>query len=186
MQLEIRAANQADLPAVLEILNELSAWGAVRGIAMEWPLPWPADYIAEIVETGEMFLAHRQGEPVATFALRSSDEEAWGHQPPDAFYVHHLGVRRTQSGRGVGGKALEWAAAYACSNGKSFLRLDCIAANSFLQKYYKQAGFTHVGYHYLPHDRGMICLFEKEIPMPQVLPFDKSIPDEQALKGGWA
>lgn len=175
MNLEIRRATQADLPAVLEILNELSAWGAATGKKMEWPLPWPSDYIAEIIETGEMYLAYRadqsvdpsmdqaQDAPVATFALRSADEEAWGQQPSDAFYVHHLGVRRSQTGQGWGGQILEWSAVHALTNGKSFLRLDCIASNPFLQEYYKKAGFTHVGYHYLPLDRGMICLFEKTL-----------------------
>ena len=163
MNLEIKAATRADLPLVLEILDELSAWGAATGIDMQWPLPWPGNYISEIIESSEMYLAYREDQPVATFALRSSDDEAWGQQPPDAFYVHHLAVRRTQSGKGVGEQLLTWAASYSHANGKSFLRLDCIASNSFLQDYYKKAGFTHVGYHYLPHDRGMICLFEKEL-----------------------
>jgi GNAT superfamily N-acetyltransferase len=110
-----------------------------------------------------MYLAYREGQPVATFALRSSDEEAWGQQPPDAFYVHHLGVRRSQNGKGVGRRLLAWSADFSRTNGKSFLRLDCIASNQFLQDYYTRAGFLHVGYHYLPHDRGMICLFEKDL-----------------------
>lgn len=167
MNFEIKPATHADSGAVLEILNELSAWGKARKIAMEWPLPWPLDYIAEIIEAGEMYLAYHEGAPVATFALRSADEEAWGRQPPDAFYVHHLGVRRSQAGKGVGGQILEWAANFARASGKSFLRLDCITSNSFLQAYYKQAGFTHVGYHYLPQDRGMICLFEKSLDEQQ-------------------
>lgn len=175
MNLEIKPATEADLQKVLEILNELSAWSAATGKKMEWPLPWPSDYIAEIIEAGEMYLAYRadrsanqfvgqpRDAPVATFELSSSDEEAWGPQPPDAFYVHHLGVRRSQNGKGVGGQLLEWSARHALANGKSFLRLDCIASNPFLQEYYKKAGFTHVGYHYLPHDRGIICLFEKTL-----------------------
>lgn len=163
MDLEIKTAEPTDLPLVLAILNELSAWGISKGIDMHWPESWPEDFISAKVNAGEMFLAYLDGEPVATLALQWSDEEAWGDQPPDAGYIHHLAVRRSGAGQGIGRKLLDWAADRAVKQGKRYLRLDCLASNSTLRQYYQDAGFRLVGTNNIVHDRGEVCLFEKKL-----------------------
>lgn len=161
MILEMKKALQHDLSQVLSILNELSAWGIARGIDLQWPESWPEDYISAKIEAGEMFLAYLDGEPVTTLAIQWSDEEAWGEQPPDAGYIHHLAVRRKQAGQGAGRQVLDWAATYALARGKRYLRLDCLASNATLRQYYINAGFELVGTNNITHDRGEVCLFEK-------------------------
>src|SRR6476469_1892529 len=111
MNLEMKLAGPADMPEVLSILNEGSAWMlASKGIKGQWPETWPEVYIESRITSDEVYLAYQDGEPVGTLTLLWNDEEIWLYQPDNAGYVYHLGVRRSQAGRGVGRQMLEWAA----------------------------------------------------------------------------
>jgi hypothetical protein len=52
-----------------------------------------------------------------------------------------LAVRR--SAAGLGGRLLDWAAAMATTKDRRFLRLDCVASNHRLRRYYEKARFRH-------------------------------------------
>jgi len=168
MCLEMKLAGPADLPEVLSILNEGSAWMlASKEIKGHWPETWPEDYIESRIRAGEVYLAYQDGEPVGTLTLLWNDEETWPLQPDNAGYVYHLGVRRSQAGRGIGRQMLAWAAVKVASEGKHYLRLDCVAANPVLRNYYSNAGFTPKGTTILTDEKAgrtiELALFEKEL-----------------------
>lgn len=159
--LAVRPATLDDVPVVRSILVEAAVWLHSRGIE-QWPLDWQTaeqNYLRERVEHGELYLAVLDGEPIATLVLQWSDPRMWGEQEPDAGYVHRLAVRRAYAGRGVGSALLAWAAANIVAAGRTFLRLDCMADNAGLCRFYQKLGFSDRGL--VTNDRWSGRLYEQ-------------------------
>ena len=130
---------------VAGLLDEATVWVNDLGFS-QWPLPFPRDQLAAAIGRGEVYVVESEdGEGVATVSMLPDDPEYWGDQPPDAFYVHKLAVRRDQAGRGIGAAIVEWANAEAAEAGREFLRLDCLADNPGIRDYYEDLGFEHRG-----------------------------------------
>lgn len=70
---------------------------------------------------------------------------AWADPLGKAGYVRRLAVRRSHAGQGLGSQLLDWAADQVGAAGKRLLRLDCVAENAGLRRYYEGVGFTHLG-----------------------------------------
>jgi GNAT superfamily N-acetyltransferase len=141
----VRRAQQEDAVTVAGLLDEATVWVNDLGFS-QWPLPFPRDQLAAAIDRGEVYVVESEdGEGVATVSMLPDDPEYWGDQPPDAFYVHKLAVRRDQAGRGIGAAIVEWANAEAAEAGREFLRLDCLADNPGIRDYYEDLGFEHRG-----------------------------------------
>jgi GNAT superfamily N-acetyltransferase len=141
--LVVRAAGHDDLPAVHEILDGAAAWLAEQGIR-QWPIPYPREPIARAFAERELWVGARAGRVVATMRTARRDPGIWGEDPFPALYVHALAARREPLGRGSGLELLRWAARAAAREGLKVVRLDCVAGNDRLCRYYRQAGFRHV------------------------------------------
>jgi RimJ/RimL family protein N-acetyltransferase len=142
--LEVRAAGHDDLPTVHEILDGAAAWLAERGIR-QWPVPYPREPIARALAGGGLWVGARGGRIVATMRTAHRDPGIWGEDPVPALYVHALAARREPLGRGSGLELLRWAARAAAQEGLEVVRLDCVAGNERLRRYYRRAGFRYVG-----------------------------------------
>ena len=143
--MNVRRAQQEDALTVAGLLDEATVWVNDLGFS-QWPLPFPRDQLAAAIDRGEVYVVEsEEGEGVATVSMLPDDPEYWGDQPPDAFYVHKLAVRRDQAGRGIGAAIVEWANAEAAEAGREFLRLDCLADNPGIRDYYEDLGFEHRG-----------------------------------------
>ena len=143
--MNVRRAQQEDAQTVAGLLDEATVWVNDLGFS-QWPLPFPRDQLAAAIDRGEVYVVESEdGEGVATVSMLPDDPEYWGDQPPDAFYVHKLAVRRDQAGRGIGAAIVEWANAEAAEAGREFLRLDCLADNPGIRDYYEDLGFEHRG-----------------------------------------
>jgi len=141
----VRRAQQEDAVTVAGLLDEATEWVNDLGFS-QWPLPFPRDQLAAAIERGEVYVVEsEEGEAVATVSMLHDDPVYWGDQPPDAFYVHKLAVRRDQAGRGIGAAVVEWANAEAAEAGREFLRLDCLGDNPGIRDYYEGLGFEHRG-----------------------------------------
>jgi ribosomal protein S18 acetylase RimI-like enzyme len=143
-ELDVRRAGPADVDEVVAMLSEAARWLLSRGI-QQWPDPFPRERVERLVRRGDFYVALLDGEPVATLALQWADPAFWGDQPDDAGYVHGLAVRRTHGGRGLGAMLLDWAEAEVGARGREFLRLDCLAENRALRRYYEEQGFEPRG-----------------------------------------
>ena len=143
-QLAVVRATPADVDEVLDLLAEAAAWLRERGLH-QWPRRFPREQIAESVVRGETYLARAGETTVATLALQWADPFFWGEREPDAGYVHRVAVRRSFAGRGLGEELLEWADEQVRARGRRYLRLDCMAANARLRRYYEELGFAHCG-----------------------------------------
>ncbi len=141
--MKVRRAQQEDAVVVAGLLDEATVWVNDLGFN-QWPLPFPRHQLAGAIERGEVYVVESEdGEAVATVSMLPDDPVYWGDQPPDAFYVHKLAVRRDQAGRGIGAAVVEWANAEAAEAGREFLRLDCLGDNPGIRDYYEDLGFEH-------------------------------------------
>jgi GNAT superfamily N-acetyltransferase len=139
-RLEVRRAEAQDVDQIVGVLSEAAAWLLAREVR-QWPDPFPRERVSAVVARGDFYLASSGGETVATLALMWSDPTFWGERPPDAGYVHALAVRRAWAGRGVGASLLDWAGEQVAGAGREYLRLDCLAGNAELRRYYERHGF---------------------------------------------
>lgn len=67
----------------------------------------------------------------------------WSDVDGTAGYVHRMAVYRRAAG--LGAVMLRWAADAVREHGSDALRLDCVASNARLRRYYEAAGFLHRG-----------------------------------------
>jgi ribosomal protein S18 acetylase RimI-like enzyme len=142
--LEVRRAGRDDVDEIVDVLSEAARWLLARGIR-QWPDPFPRERVASLVERGDFYLASLAGETVGTLALMWSDPAFWGERPADAGYVHALAVRRGWDGRGLGARLLGWAGERIAAAGREYVRLDCLAENAALRRYYERQGFEPCG-----------------------------------------
>ncbi|MDF2629598.1 MAG: GCN5-related N-acetyltransferase [Symbiobacteriaceae bacterium] len=119
-------------------------WIATQGIT-QWTHYLDGSGKADLVEAisrGEVYLFMREGAPVGTISLAMLpsewDQVIWGEAAADggAGYVHRLAVARAAAGTGVGEAMLDWAEGRVRAEGGQFLRLDCVAENEGLNRYY--------------------------------------------------
>jgi GNAT superfamily N-acetyltransferase len=143
-RIEISSAGPSDREEILEILEEIRKWLADSGID-QWPFPITTGWVQQRLERGEFRLAKIGSETVGVFRLLESDPGLWEENPGEALYIHSLAVRRRWKGHWIGRSILQWAEAYATGDNRAFLRLDCLAENTVLCRYYEQAGFSERG-----------------------------------------
>ena len=143
--LAFRQARPADLPQIVSVLSEAAQWAKSRGVARWWSVPFPEEWVRRGIDRGEVIIVEQGARFVGTLTLRREDEMMWGEQPPVAGYVHRIAIRREFAGQGLGGCILDWAEAEVRRWGRSKLRLDVLATNESLLRYYRSRGFREVG-----------------------------------------
>lgn len=143
--IRIIRALRGDLDRVLEVLEEASRWLSSKGFETQW-LPGPAfrQTIRDNIDRGEVYIVKDLEETVGTITLQWSDKKYWGDLPLDAGYIHKLAIKRSHAGQSLGLRLLNWAEAKTRAEGKSYLRLDCLASNKTIREYYEKAGFVYV------------------------------------------
>lgn len=79
----------------------------------------------------------------AATATVDADDPLWRDRPGRAHCVHRIAVRRGYAG--LGSRILSWVADRARAEGCEFVRLDCVADNAALVRYYLTQGFVPRG-----------------------------------------
>jgi ribosomal protein S18 acetylase RimI-like enzyme len=138
-------ASIADYDAVMAILREAADWLSARGIQQwyVWHMEVGERILRERLEHQEVYLFRRANSIVGTLTILWSDQEVWGERGIDglAGYVHGMAITRSVSGIGMGERMLEWAMESIATHGRRFVRLDAMASNAVLCRYYEERGF---------------------------------------------
>lgn len=146
--LRIVPATPSDLDRYIDLLEEVADWLAERGIK-QWrtgSFRLCTDYYAESIAHGEVQLAFVDAALVGTLRLLLQEPIVWPDlAADDAVYVYNLAVRRQWAHQQVGRRLLGWAADRALEVSRPYVRLDCLADNTFFRRYYQQAGFVERG-----------------------------------------
>lgn len=146
--LRVISAHADDLGQYIDLLEEVADWLASRGIRQWRPGSFhlSRDYYASSIERGEVQLAYVGEALVGTLRLLLHEPIVWPEiAADDAVYVYSLAVRRQWAHQQLGGRLLAWADHRASALGRQYVRLDCMADNIFLRRYYAQAGFVDRG-----------------------------------------
>jgi ribosomal protein S18 acetylase RimI-like enzyme len=142
-------ATPADAADVLSIVRAAATWLAARG-SDQWAYyltDGAAQLVAGRIAAHEVYLfAAPHARPVGTLCLQWSDPVYWPESGDDgsAGYVHQLATDPAAP-RGVGAPLLAWSAARIRAAGRHRFRLDCLAANVGLCRYYERQGFRRAG-----------------------------------------
>ncbi|MDG4767297.1 GNAT family N-acetyltransferase [Solwaraspora sp. WMMD406] len=147
-----RAGTEADVPAVLALLDGAVRWLVEQGRTGQWGTepqstnPRRIAMATQWARDGDLVMActpTADGERVvgvlAVGAARS-------YVPPvnePELYVNLLLTDRRWAGRGIGGRLLDEARRIAVERRATLLRVDCYAGGDrALVRYYERAGFT--------------------------------------------
>jgi len=144
----MRLAQPAEIALVMDLVTEVCAWLADRGI-QQWsspPGPEVSRLLAREIAAGEVYLAQLSGAgAVGMLRFEWRDTELWPHDPAGGGYVHSFLVRPGYHGQAIGAGMLSWAADHVRARARRYLRLDCVADNERLRRYYERIGFRCQG-----------------------------------------
>ncbi|MDN4524473.1 GNAT family N-acetyltransferase [Fictibacillus fluitans] len=105
--------------------------------------------MAQSITDGDVFVFKKEGRVVGVVMLpqdaREWDLDLWGSDQPEAIYLHRLAIDRGAAGKNLGKDILNWVTEGIIFEGKTMIRLDCIATNESLNTFYREAGFTYRG-----------------------------------------
>ncbi|MEW8967170.1 GNAT family N-acetyltransferase [Exiguobacterium alkaliphilum] len=152
----IRLATRADLQAIDSlILNKAKAFRAAGKTQWEKYLdPSRTEFVRHDVTNGTVYVYEENGKIFGSVSL--IPPTSWDHNLWDdaevAVYVHRLVVDARMKGKRVGEQLMR----HALTQTVGTIRLDCVATNAFLNRYYRQFGFAYVG------ERDGFSLFTKE------------------------
>jgi ribosomal protein S18 acetylase RimI-like enzyme len=147
-ELSIRKAEPGEEVKVLSLMREAALWLKEKGIP-QWQgvLGVQGQEIASYrVKEGTAYLALLDQDNAGTVSIQWEDPFSWGKKGSDnlAGYIHGLAISRRFAGKEIGRKILKWSEETIRAQ-KSLVRLDCMAENPRLCRYYEDAGFIGVG-----------------------------------------
>ncbi|MCT1403715.1 GNAT family N-acetyltransferase [Paenibacillus sp. p3-SID867] len=145
--LAILRATYEDVDGIRSLFIDAAQWiHSVHGF-WQWRVEsFEREIVDAFVRDNEVFVAVLRNELVGCLSVHWVYEEIWGEQfHEDAGYVHRLCVSHKRKGEGIGRELIRYAESYVRANGKSRLRLDCMADNPRLNSYYVNLGFVLQG-----------------------------------------
>lgn len=144
--LRIERSSEPDISAA--IIEEVASWGEAEG----FPNWIPGSYtgagstgvsrLCGDIAKGALYLIWRGADAVGTLSLLENDPIFWATAGDEAMYLHRFAVRRAAAGAGRHG--LEWCIAETRRRGRAYVRLDCLADNPGIRRYYESFGFAAV------------------------------------------
>ena len=135
---------EKDFTLFIEVIEEAAEWMASKGID-QWKPGWHRDnqqYLLPFLNNENIYLAHSGDELAGAFILSYDGGKLWKGRPGNANYLSKLVIRRKFSGHGA--SLLKQAEDKARDDGALMLRLDCLASNERLCRYYMEKSYEPV------------------------------------------
>ena len=140
----VREARSDDFEAILAIGDLVAVALLARGIRWN-PNVLTRAHLADWLRQGALFVAETRGEVIGSVAVWRRDPDGWWPAGDRAGYIRDLMIAPRLRGQGVGAKTLLWAENYLRGLGHHMARLDCLASNERLCRYYSNIGYQQVG-----------------------------------------
>ncbi|WIV20322.1 GNAT family N-acetyltransferase [Paenibacillus polygoni] len=142
----IRSASLSEAPIILNLWQNSAKWLNSKGIYQWRPEFFNVDQVIEFLTNGsDVYIAELNSEAVGTYIITWSDPYIWGElDNNDSGYIHRFAVNRDYIGKKIGYTLLKTAEQQIKTKGKTFVRLDCMAANNKLNAYYQDYGFNYI------------------------------------------
>ena len=162
----LRPATHADAASIRALRESLTHWQRSNGITQWEPGEIPLTTLEKQARLGEWWVLDGAEELVAAVRVVDDDPGIWSTADGvDAGYIHGLMVARVRAGEGLGAAILREAEAIVQAGGHQVVRLDCVASNTVLRRYYEERGYVLVGERSFPLGSGWhpVALFEKKL-----------------------
>ncbi len=148
---QIKIADMDDGQKVVKFLKQIAQWMFDNDINQWRYLLSGGDdeEILEAVNNKETYIVLQDDELIATFTI-SANQSEWAQHifgedaGQDSLYLHRLAISPELIGSGMGGELLGWIFKNIPED-KSFLKLDCVADNRKLNRFYRGHGFEYIG-----------------------------------------
>lgn len=160
---EVAKATVEEADEIIHLLKEIAKW--IQEIKIDQWRSLAGGHVDQ--EIKEMIMRERvyrvkSGENiVATFTLYEKqgewDRYLWGDLQDGTVYIHRLAVALSKKGEGLGKSLMQWIENKIKHDGKTMIRLDCVAHNKKLNDFYVRCGYTYLG---TQHD---FSLYEKKL-----------------------
>ena len=185
---ELRSLGRAeptDVEAYVDLLEDAARWMRARGIE-QWR---PGSMLAQrrafeaAQAAGEVYVV-RDGDALIGGAVLSVEPDPiWADRPePSAWYLGKLVVARSHVGDGLGARIVAECERIAREHGIEWLRLDCVASNPSLARYYQRIGYYPRGVvdGLLRHDKRVAPLRGVAVASLAAIDFARWRPDNLA------
>ena len=150
--MEITRGGPADVPAIMQMLDDAQDWLASQGRTGQWGtehfsgVPAAVERFTTYATSSTVWLATVEGQVAGVLVTSTTPA---GYVPPadePEHYVLLLVTARAFTGRGVGAALLRHALTEARAAGVGLVRVDCYDGDDHrLVAYYEQQGFTSLG-----------------------------------------
>ena len=144
----LSAARPEDVEPFVELLERAAEWLHGRGIHQWEPGSMRAQTarFRRAQKRNELLVVRDGGRLVAGVCLTREPDPIWHDLPRDgARYLSRLVVERERAGHALGAMILAEAEQRARESAGEWLRLDCVAGNVSLERYYQSAGYAPCG-----------------------------------------
>ena len=160
-------ATKKDTEKVLALLLNTAKWFQDNG-SSQWEglLRGIDSHNTEVaIQKGNVFVC-KKDEDIAGMVMLLQDPSEWDFglwgdlalQDQDALYLHRLAINREYADHQLGSEILNWCQEGIYFENKNRIRLDCLAANEFLNAFYRRSGYTYLG------EKDGYSLFELMLP----------------------
>jgi protein-tyrosine phosphatase len=139
-----RAAS-GDVDELVALRDQLAKWLIELGIQQWLPGEFSRARMRAWVERGDVLVHRRDARIAAAVAVLDEDTAIWHDDHESAGYVHLLMVDRAHAGVGLGDVALAHAEDRMRGRGRPLARLDVVASNAVLRRWYGDRGYEIVG-----------------------------------------
>jgi GNAT superfamily N-acetyltransferase len=140
----VRHAVLTDSEESVSILQESANWLIAKGMPLWVPSNFTFEWMKTNVASGRLVVAEREGQVVAVVLRLWEDMAVWPDRAAgEAVYLHKLAVRRSFAGQGIIADLVNWVADEAFTQGRKYLRLDCVQRPPLLA-IYNRLGFVAI------------------------------------------
>lgn len=146
MALKLYKASGEHFHLIFDILEENSNWLLSQG-NNQWPSDWlqqQKNKIEASVSLGNFHYGKMENEMSLVVELLNEPEEIWHYNKENSLYIHKLAINRKFKGLGVGVAAVNEMIKMASYSNYKNIRLDCVAGNQWLCKFYESLGFKFI------------------------------------------
>ena len=146
MDYKIELAKIKDLDAIHKLIYDRCLWFSEKGLKgwnIEfYPKLYNQDYFKEQMKINKLFVLRTNDKICGVMLIKKEDKDYWKDNK-SSYYIHHLATDINL--KGIGKILINYAIEQCKRNNKEYLRLDCDKTSKFLNKYYKEIGFSNVG-----------------------------------------
>jgi len=162
-------AGERDVDALISLLEGAAQWMSDRAINQWRPGSFRAQrpLLVSAAVKGDVLVEMVDGRVIGGALLRAEPDPIWVDRPErSALYLSKLVVARDCVGRGLGERIVLDCERFAAERNVDWLRLDCVASNDSLVRYYQRIGYYPRGVvnGLLRHDKRIAPLSGVAVP----------------------